>query len=47
MLKSPEPAAKLGKNGRRLMVEKYDWGIIGRKMNEVYNEIVNAKMQMH
>jgi glycosyltransferase involved in cell wall biosynthesis len=36
LLTNPAVAERLGKNGRRLMVEKYDWRIIGRKISEVY-----------
>ncbi|GBE35979.1 GDP-mannose-dependent alpha-(1-6)-phosphatidylinositol monomannoside mannosyltransferase [bacterium BMS3Bbin07] len=43
LLKEPENAAKLGENGRRLMVEKYDWGIIGEKMNRIYEKLLNSK----
>ncbi|MEC4686304.1 MAG: glycosyltransferase family 4 protein [Nitrospirota bacterium] len=43
LLKNPEIAAKLGENGRNLMIEKYDWGIIGEKMNRVYEELLTSK----
>ncbi|VAX32448.1 hypothetical protein MNBD_NITROSPIRAE02-919, partial [hydrothermal vent metagenome] len=43
LLKEPQNAAKLGENGRRLMVEKYDWGIIGEKMNRIYEKLLNSK----
>jgi len=41
LLKKPENAATLGENGRKLMVEKYDWGIIGEKMNRVYEKLID------
>jgi len=43
LLRNPEVAGKLGENGRNLMIEKYDWGIIGKKMNKVYDELLNSK----
>ncbi len=45
LLKNPELAMKLGQNGRRLMIEKYDWEIIGQKMLRVYEELVELKGQ--
>ncbi len=41
LLRDPVRAKKLGENGRRLMLEKYDWDIIGEKMNEIYNRVAN------
>ncbi len=43
LLLDPARAAKLGENGRRLMLEKYDWDIIGRKMNAIYESLANAR----
>lgn len=45
LLRNHEFAMKLGKNGRRLMLEKYDWEIIGQKMLRVYEELVELKRQ--
>jgi len=42
LLRNPEYAARLGKNGRRLIVKKYDWGIIGKRMNKIYDEVIVA-----
>ncbi len=45
LLRNPELAMKLGRNGRRLTVEKYDWEIIGQKMLRVYKELAELKRQ--
>ncbi len=45
LLRNPELAMKLGENGRKLMIEKYDWDIIGQKMLRVYEELVALKKQ--
>ncbi len=43
LLRNTQYAASLAEKGRRLMVEKYDWEIIGRKMNRLYEEVVASK----
>jgi len=40
LLRRPEKAARLGRNGRMLMVERYDWRIIGEDMNRVYERLL-------
>lgn len=40
LLKDRERRETLGKNGRRLMEEKYDWKIIGKRINRVVEEAV-------
>jgi len=39
LLNNPELAKKLGDNGRKRMIEKYDWEIIGKQMDDIYNEL--------
>ena len=43
LLKNPEFASRLGANGRKLIVKKYDWKIIGEKMNRIYDGLLNSK----
>lgn len=43
LLRDPARAAGLGENGRRLMLEKYDWDIIGGKMNSIYEDLLKGK----
>jgi len=40
LLKSPTLASKIGQNGRKLILRKYDWNVIGKKQLELYNSIV-------
>lgn len=40
LLKNPDMAEFAGKEGRKLIEEKYDWETICRKMNQVYEEII-------
>lgn len=32
----------LGENGRRMVVQRYDWTIIAEKLNDVYNSIIDS-----
>jgi sugar transferase (PEP-CTERM/EpsH1 system associated) len=43
LLKNNELCNKLGVNARRLAESKYSWAIIGRKLNEVYDKMINLK----
>ncbi len=36
---------ELGRNARKLMVEKYDWNIIGEKIEQVYYDAINEKAE--
>lgn len=36
LLENPDFAKKMGQKGRKLIEEKYDWNIIEKQMNEVY-----------
>jgi glycosyltransferase involved in cell wall biosynthesis len=33
---------KLGQNARKLIVEKYNWNVIGKRIEEVYNEVTST-----
>jgi len=43
LLRDPTRAARLGENGRKLMLEKYDWDIIGEKMNGIYETLAKGR----
>ena len=43
LLKDPQLRRRLGKNGRNMVEEKYDWEIIGKKMLEMYDNIGQFK----
>jgi glycosyltransferase involved in cell wall biosynthesis len=42
IVRNDELAARLGRNGRRLVEEKYDWKIVYKKLTEVYDRIGSA-----
>jgi len=42
LLKDEKGCVRLGKNARKLAEEKYDWKIIGGKLNNTYEELVNG-----
>jgi glycosyltransferase involved in cell wall biosynthesis len=39
---NPELRKRLGDNGRKAFVEKYNWGIMEQKLYEVYTEIIKS-----
>ena len=41
ILKNPELGEKLGENGRKLVKEKYEWEIIGKKLSMIYEDLIN------
>jgi polysaccharide biosynthesis protein PslH len=43
LLNDPLRIIELGEEGRRLVCEKYDWPIVGQKLNDIYNEVICAK----
>lgn len=43
LLNNCEDAQKIGFSARRLACEKYDWGIVVKKLNEAYREITNVR----
>lgn len=43
LLNNPQYALKIGGNGRKLIIEKYDWEIIGKRMNRLYEGVLNVK----
>ena len=42
VLRNPDIRKRLGENGRKLVEEKYSWAIIGRIMEDVYQEAVEG-----
>ena len=45
LLKNQQKREVLGTAARKLALEKYDWRIIGKKLNQVYEDITNARQQ--
>jgi len=43
LLKNPKRAEDIGRKARKLIVEKYDWEIIGKRMNRLYERASNVK----
>lgn len=41
LLNNESKRRALGKNARKLVEEKYDWELIGKKMNKIYESIAN------
>jgi glycosyltransferase involved in cell wall biosynthesis len=39
LLKDPQRCASLGKAGRDLVIEKYEWNVIGSKLKDIYETI--------
>jgi len=44
LCKQPVLAAAMGQEGRNLVCQEYDWNIVGKKLNAVYQEIVYASI---
>lgn len=40
LLENKDQADKLGQDARKLVVDKYDWRIIGKKLEDVYRKVV-------
>ncbi|MFH0874114.1 MAG: glycosyltransferase family 4 protein [Candidatus Komeilibacteria bacterium] len=40
LLRNPQMCTKFGEAGRQKVVTTYDWGVVGRKLEQVYNEFV-------
>ena len=45
LLKDRPKRETLGTAARKLVLEKYDWRIIGKKLNQIYKDITNARQQ--
>ena len=45
LLQDQQKREALGTAARKLVLEKYDWRIIGKKLNQVYEDITNARQQ--
>jgi glycosyltransferase involved in cell wall biosynthesis len=41
LLKNPEETERIGKKARELVIEKYDWKIIGKRYSAIYEELVD------
>lgn len=44
LLQHPEIVRKIGKNARKVIEEYYDWEVIGKKMHELYEDVVGEKI---
>ena len=42
LFEDDERRRALGKAGRKLVVEKYDWNIVGRKLNRIYEDLLHV-----
>lgn len=40
IIENPKEAEQMGKNGKKAVVEKYNWGVEERKLLEVYEELI-------
>jgi sugar transferase (PEP-CTERM/EpsH1 system associated) len=38
----PVQVTSMGQEGRSLVCQKYDWAIVGRKLNAIYQEVIHA-----
>lgn len=45
LLKDQQARETLGTAARELVLEKYDWRIIGKKLNQIYEDITNVRRQ--
>ena len=43
LMKSPEVAGRLGKAGRQLVTEKYDWQICLRRLENLYERVLGSE----
>lgn len=42
LLRNPERATRMGKNGRDLILDKYDWRMIAREQDKLYRDIISS-----
>lgn len=47
LLKDPQLRKRLGKNGRNMVEKKYDWEIIGNKMLEMYDNMLERNEKQY
>jgi glycosyltransferase involved in cell wall biosynthesis len=40
IFKNPEKAKEMGKNGKNIIVKKYNWDIENKKLQKIYQEII-------
>jgi glycosyltransferase involved in cell wall biosynthesis len=45
LLRNPEKSEQMGKNGRKNILEKYNWEAEGRKLIDVYNKLSNTRSE--
>jgi len=45
LLKDQQKRETLGTAARKLVLENYDWRVIGKKLNQIYEDITNARQQ--
>ncbi len=45
LLKQPEYAAKMGTKAREVMIEKYGWESVGRKLDRLYRDILKTSRE--
>ncbi|OGX27228.1 MAG: hypothetical protein A2705_04300 [Omnitrophica WOR_2 bacterium RIFCSPHIGHO2_01_FULL_52_10] len=43
LLKDQQKRETLGTAARKLVLENYDWRMIGKKLNQIYEDITNAR----
>lgn len=41
LLQNPQEASEMGKNGRRVVIEKYNWQVEGNKLLKLYKDLTN------
>jgi glycosyltransferase involved in cell wall biosynthesis len=39
ILEDPELAKKLGQNGKSYVLENFSWNVVGRKVEDIYNQV--------
>lgn len=42
LLKQPDKVVNMGQEGRKLVCQQYDWAIVGKKLNSIYQKDVHA-----
>jgi glycosyltransferase involved in cell wall biosynthesis len=43
LLADPDTSAQMGRNGRKAVIEKYNWGAEEKKLLNIYNQLSGAK----
>lgn len=42
IIKNPEEAKQMGQNGKKAVLDKYNWGVEEQKLYRVYEELISA-----